>query len=307
LRASTSDKHVYALLVSIVDALFTAEPWKMSLLHFLFYLKSNSGLENMVSFSGGNQAERITGGSHLISERIATALGDDVVRLNTPVRAITQHGDGVTVAHEGGEYTAERVIVAIPPTLAGRIDYRPSLPAIRDKLTQQYPMGSVVKAQVAYAEPFWRSDGLSGFADSLDEPPFFTIDSSPADGSCGVLAGLFVARGARRLEAMSPEDRRQLVLECLARTHGPRAAEPLDYAEKVWSAEEYTRGCYGGHLAPGAWTQYGPALAEPVGLIHWAGTETSDISNGYMDGAVRSGKRAASEVIAALSPPAVAR
>lgn len=56
----------------------------------------------------------------------------------------------------------------------------------------------------------------------------------------------------------------------------------------------------GGRLGAGAWTQYGKALAAPVGRIHWAGAETSSVWNGYMDGAVRSGLRAADEILLAM-------
>jgi monoamine oxidase len=78
---------------------------------------------------------------------------------------------------------------------------------------------------------------------------------------------------------------------------GDQAAEPFDLVEQDWMAEEFTRGCYGGRLGAGVWTQYGKALAAPVGRIHWAGAETSDIWNGYMDGAIRSGRRAAAEIL----------
>ena len=47
-------------------------------------------------------------------------------------------------------------------------------------------------------------------------------------------------------------------------------------------------------------TVFGPALREPVGRIHWAGTETSDIWSGYVDGALRSGDRVAKEVLEAM-------
>ena len=67
-----------------------------------------------------------------------------------------------------------------------------------------------------------------------------------------------------------------------------------------WSDEEWTRGCYGAHFPPGTWTQFGPALREPCGRLHWAGTETATVWAGYMDGAVRSGERVAAEVAAAL-------
>ena len=67
-----------------------------------------------------------------------------------------------------------------------------------------------------------------------------------------------------------------------------------------WATEPWTRGCYGGYLAPGVLTDYGAAIRKPVGRIHWAGAETSDYWNGYMDGAVRSGERAARDVLAAM-------
>ena len=75
----------------------------------------------------------------------------------------------------------------------------------------------------------------------------------------------------------------------LAKFFGPRAAEPDEYVERDWAAEEWSRGCYGGRFGTGVW--------EPVGRIHWAGTETAEVWNGYMDGAVRSGERAAREVL----------
>ena len=117
----------------------------------------------------------------------------------------------------------------------------------------------------------------------------------------GLIGGFGVAFIAGRPEyEKSPAEREKLAVDCLVRYFGPQAAEPLEYVEKDWSADEYSRGCYGGRLGAGVWTQYGRALAAPVGRIHWAGTETSDYWCGYMDGAVRSGERAAAEVLAAL-------
>ena len=89
------------------------------------------------------------------------------------------------------------------------------------------------------------------------------------------------------------------MLASLAGYFGPRAGKPIDVIEQDWSAEEWTRGCYGADLAPGVWTQFGPALREPIGRIHWAGTETASVWSGYMDGALTSGERAAAEVLAA--------
>jgi monoamine oxidase len=135
----------------------------------------------------------------------------------------------------------------------------------------------------------------------LDDELSVTLDNSPADGTCGVLVGFFEGAHARSAARWTPAERRASVVATLVKLFGSAAGEPVDYLEQDWMAEEYTRGCYGGRLGAGVWTQYGAALAEPIGRLHWAGAETSDIWNGYMDGAVRSGRRAAAEVLAQLN------
>ena len=84
------------------------------------------------------------------------------------------------------------------------------------------------------------------------------------------------------------------------RYFGARAAHPVEYIERDWTAEEFSRGCYGAHFTPGVWGDFGSALTEPVGRLHWAGAECSPVWNGYMEGAVRSGEQTADDVLAAL-------
>jgi Flavin containing amine oxidoreductase len=165
------------------------------------------------------------------------------------------------VKHDGGVLQAGRAIVAVPPTLAGRIRYSPALPPLRDQLTQQVPMGYVTKVQIAYPEPFWRAEGLSGSAFSLDDEVSVMFDNSPPDLSCGVLLGFLEGRQARRAAKLSPEERRDLVLSVFAKFFGPRAADPDEYVEKDWAAEEWSRGCYGGRFGTGVWTGYGRGAA----------------------------------------------
>ncbi|WP_336081937.1 flavin monoamine oxidase family protein [Nocardia sp. SSK8] len=301
LRGATTDTEALAFWGAVVPAVFSAEPAEMSLLHFLFYIKSGGLIDMLVGVTGGAQDSRVVGGTHRIAEEVAADLGAAVVTLNAPVYAIAQDENEVRVSTPERTVSAGHVIVAIPPTLAGRLVYRPALPAQRDGLTQQIPMGSVIKVQIAYPTPFWRTSGLSGFAFDLDGALSVTLDNSPPDGSCGVLVGFFEGAHARTAARWSAEERRAVAVATLTDLFGPQAAAPTDYLEQDWTAEEFTRGCYGGRLGAGAWTQYGPALAEPVGRIHWAGAETADIWNGYMDGAVRSGRRAAAEILDRLS------
>jgi monoamine oxidase len=283
-----------------VAAVFAAEPADISLLHFLFYSHSGGLLDRLFSVAGGAQERRFVGGSQLLATRMAEALGDAVV-VGAPVRRIVQDASGVTVHADGGRSVfASRAIVAVPPALAARLAYDPPLPSSRDQLTQKMPMGSVVKVMAVYDEPFWRRDGLTGQATSDVGPVQVTFDNSPPNPGPGILLGFVEGHHARVMARLGEEERRAQVVECFARCFGRRAGSPSEVIVKDWSAEEWTRGCYGAHLAPGVLTEFGRALREPCGLLHWAGAETSAVWCGYMDGAIRSGERAASEVLRLL-------
>jgi monoamine oxidase len=297
-----------AVIRLFMKAVFAAETENFSLLHALFYIHSGTNFDVLTRFTGGAQQDRITDGSQIIPIKMAEQLGDGV-QLEAPVRRIAtssygagwdQSGAVVRVETDRLAVEARRVVVALPPMLAGRISYDPSLPGYRDQLTQRVPQGSVVKINAVYDEPFWRREGLKGQAADPEALVEFTADNTPADGTPGVLVGFIEGNAARAYGREDPSERRKLVLDSLVHYFGPKAASPTEYHERDWTAEEWTRGCYGGHFPPGVWTAYGRALRDPIGPIHWAGTETAAVWNGYMDGAVESGERAAAEVLAAL-------
>ncbi|HTU13623.1 MAG TPA: flavin monoamine oxidase family protein [Solirubrobacterales bacterium] len=281
-----------------IQAVWAAEPEDISMLHMLFYVSSAGSLDLLLDAEGGAQDSRVTGGTQLISNRMADQLGDSIY-LEAPVRRILWSGDRVFVLADGIQATAAHVVVAIPPALAGRISYEPPLPPARDGLTQRMIQGSVIKTMSIYPEPFWRSAGYSGQATSADGPISVVFDNSPPDGSPGVLLAFFEGKAARDAAGLTRGERGQIVADCLARLFGERAARPDNYVEKVWAADEWTRGCYGGYLPPGAWTSHGHALSEAIGPIHWAGAETATHWAGYMEGAIQSGRRAATEILSA--------
>ncbi|MBB5869705.1 monoamine oxidase [Allocatelliglobosispora scoriae] len=280
------------------EAVFATLPANLSLLHALFYAASGTSLETLISTDGGAQQDRVLGGMGRLAERLAASLSGRI-ELNQPVRSIDQHDDGVTVTTETRSFNAGRVIVAVPPALAGRVVYTPALPAERDQLTQRTPHGGIIKCHAVYAEPFWRADGLSAEAASDTGPVKVAFDASPPDGGPGIILAFLDGPESLRLGALPEAERREAVLRSLTRFVGPRAMEPVAYLERDWNAEEWTRGCYGAHLPPGAWTQVGAALRAPVGRLHFAGTETAERWCGYIDGAISSGVRAATEVLTA--------
>ena len=282
------------------EAVFSAEASDLSALHAAFYAHSGSDLETLLSVDRGAQQDRIVGGSVRISEAMAEALGDRV-RLAAPVRTVEHDDREVRVVLADGEIVrGSHVIVTLPPTLAGRLAYAPALPSWRDQLTQRLPAGSVIKLYAIYPEPFWRADGLNGQAASDVGPVKVTFDNSPPSGSPGILMGFMEANDGRRWARRSMDERREAAVACFVRYFGPKAANPIEYVERDWMAEEFSRGCYGAHFTPGVWTAYGDALREPIGRIHWAGAECSPVWNGYMEGAVRSGETAADDVAARL-------
>jgi monoamine oxidase len=306
-RRNTRTAAARSLFELATEAVWAAEPADVSLLHILFYTRSGGGFNTLVRTGGGAQQDRFHGGSQRIALLLGEALGPERVRLDAPVRRIEHDEQGVVVHADGagGEpcglaVRAARAIVAVPPTLAGRISYDPPLPALRDQLTQRMPQGAVIKTMAVYERPFWREEGLSGQATSDVGPARVVFDNSPPDGSPGVLLGFLEGRFARQWGVRPPAERRQAVLAGHARLFGERAARPTRFIERIWADEEWTRGCYGCLMTTGGWTEYGSALRAPIGRLHWAGAETATVWNGYMDGAVQSGERAASEVLTAL-------
>jgi monoamine oxidase len=279
----------------VTRAVFTSEPRDLSFLFFLNYLRSGQGLESLISIRGGAQQERFVGGAQQISQRLADQLVKRLI-LNAPVRAIEQHDDGVIVRSDAGRFAADRVIVAVPPLLAGRIHYDSPLPANRDQIAARMPMGSVIKYIVTYKRAFWREAGLSGEAFSDTGPTVTTFDDSSHDGAQPALVTFSDGEVARVWGERSPDERRRGVLDELARFFGPQALEPSDFIEKNWNDDPWSRGCYVGVTGPGALTSFGEALRRPCGRVHWSGTETADEWLGYLDGAIQSGERAAAEV-----------
>lgn len=301
IRRNTRTAAARSLFELATEAVWAAEPSDVSLLHVLFYTRSGSGFNSLIGTGGGAQQDRFHGGSQRIAKAMAAELGGQRLRLGAPARRIEHGAQGVHVYADGVTVHARRAIVAIPPTLAGRIAYQPQLPARRDQLTQRMPQGTVIKTMAIYERPFWREAGLSGQATSDTGPAKVVFDNSPPDGTPGVLLGFLEGRLARQWGGRPEAERREAVLAGHARLFGERAARPERFIERVWAEEEWTRGCYGCLMTTGGWTEYGSALREPIGPLHWASAETATAWSGYMDGAVQSGERAATEVLAALA------
>lgn len=291
-KATATSRDLMSIMARVT---WGAEPDEVSMLHAVRYVKTSGGLDRMLDTAGGAQQDHFPGGTHEMSVRMADELGDRI-RLGAMVSRIEWSDDAVAVTSSAGVVEARRAIIALAPIQRLDIDIAPGLPIEYQKLAQRWPLGALTKSYAAYPTPFWRAQGLSGQALSDTGPVFITFDVSPEQGP-GVLLGFTDPHG---FDALPLEQRRAKVAECFTALFGDQAADPIDYADQRWGAEEFAPGGPTAAVPPGSWTEFGPLLREPVGPLHWAGTETADEWTGFMDGAVRSGQRAAAEVARSL-------
>jgi L-amino acid dehydrogenase len=303
------------------------EPDQVSLLHMAWTQKAGPQAQTPEKWL-------LAGGAGQIPERLAKELGD-CIAISAPVRKIElvkpddRSPEYVRVDMYGSttsdywNVTARAVIIAIPPPLRSRIQFRhygwpaetsaamTAALATHATFSEQAPMGSMAKVHAVYETPFWRGKCLSGTAaGNLGSSAGkygnaggqlqvceFIADSSPASGSPGILT-TFIASGVNRLyptEALV----KPRVLEDFNYFFGPQVYDFKEFVYRNWDDELWTCGAFTNHLGPGVWTGSGKVgWREPVnGQIFWAGTETSDEWPGYFDGAVKAGQRAAREVL----------
>jgi monoamine oxidase len=302
IRENSTTDRFRRLVPAATRPIFGAEPRHLSLLFTLFYIAASGDEKTVGTFErnfntrDGAQMFRFHGGSGLIALRLAERIGKRIL-LNAPARRIVQEKRRVVVHHRRDRVRARRAILALPPPLTEGISFEPALPGRRAELAQKLPQGELIKVAAVYDKPFWRDKGLTGTAVSLDGPVNATFDDSPPDGSPGVVFGFVGGDEARKFQGMSSADRRAAVLKNFSDFFGPEGGSPREYFETDWPAERWSRGGPVGIAGQGTMLSHAPLIREPTGKIHWAGTETSTYWNGYMDGAVRSGKRAAREVL----------
>ena len=262
-----------------------------SFLHLLFLVHAHGSINNLFSIEKGGQDSLVDGGAGSIARRVADELGD-AVRLNSPVRAVTQRDDHVLV--EAGELTVSvrHVVSTIPPELALEIAFEPALPDDRvavpqfDRRARRARRSSFTKSRSGAAGFSGQTSGQFGLG--------ATIDSSPAAGTPGVIAS-FVRSGCR-VQKLDAAERLRGAPTLAGAPRTPRS-DPVAFVETAWAEEQWTQ-LLDAHLQPkgssrGSVLRSGPALRS----VPISGTETSTISHGAIDGAVRSGERAATEIL----------
>eukprot|EP01119_Soliformovum_irregulare_P001138 TRINITY_DN10858_c0_g1_i1.p1 TRINITY_DN10858_c0_g1~~TRINITY_DN10858_c0_g1_i1.p1 ORF type:complete len:512 (-),score=125.30 TRINITY_DN10858_c0_g1_i1:48-1583(-) len=290
------------LLRQAIRAVFTVEYTELSMLFFIHACRSagrnseHGSFQRLLEITDGAQQDRIRSGSYTVSQKISKLI-KSTIHLASPVRSIEQNNDHVIVTCENStKFQSRYVVMACSPMLCSRISYFPPMPCTRDDLTQRFPMGKVIKCLAFYSENFWRKKGFSGEIVSQDDVITMGYEASLDDDSHPSLVGFIAGNAARHWSTATPEARRQAVLECFAKFFGEEALHPIHYIDKDWCSDPWSGGAYMGIAPPGVLTSVGSALRQPVGRIHFAGTETARLWNGYMEGALESAERVFDEI-----------
>ncbi|KAH7071715.1 monoamine oxidase-like protein A [Paraphoma chrysanthemicola] len=292
------------VLTTAVKAIFAAEPREISLLYVLAYIASAGNettvgdLGRLVAVGGGAQESRVVGGTGLIPQRLAERIGYERIVLDAAVSSITKTSTGYDVVSRRGTVHAKKVVLAMAPPLLNHIRFSPPLPESRQALNRQMKMPRIGKGIAVYSSPFWRDQaGLNAQVVSDQGVVRVCFDSSPEDASFGAILGFILGNEMGALDATPASKAQQVILDDYTRYYGTTARNVTEFVLYRWDLEEWSKGGPVAVAPPNVLSQYGHALRETVGGLHFAGTETSEYWTGYMDGAIRSGARVAKEIL----------
>ena len=238
---------------------------------------------------------RFVGGSHSVSIALAKEL-EAFVTLNAPVDRVSDYsGKRIDVSSGNRVWRAKRLVIATMPSCVDKIIFDPPLPHDHRQLAADWSTMSWIKFNAIYPTPFWRENTVGCQFLCLDRL-VEAFDISPKTGEWGEIVGFILPDSPGR----KAEEREAFCLDFLEDVYGPGAGTPLSLSIIDWNANAWTGGCVSAPR-PGVLTSCPDGLTKPVGRVDWAGTERADVWVNYMEGAVRSGERAARRVLSALT------
>ncbi len=220
---------------------------------------------------------RIKGGVGSLVDALLSRLHDVELRYEEKVTQIIQGSEGVSAVTGRGTYRADRVIVAAAPRVATRIGYTPPLAPMTEGALNAVPtwMGHARKYVVAYAEPFWRAKGLSGFVFSHSGPLAEIHDVSTEEE--GALFG-FVRQG------VDTQEIEEAVIAQLVRLFGEEARHYRKIYDGHWRRDPLASAPEDAALM--THPEYGHDTEAYDGRLHFISTEASHIEGGYLEGAL---------------------
>jgi monoamine oxidase len=291
-----SNKNARTLIKRMAEGELCQSVENVSALQAFAAANATGSFKQAEKVEDGALRDRILCGAQGVSHFLHRQL-KDVVKLNCPVSFVKQLEHYLLIGNESFSVRAKKVIITAPLPVVKRIHFTPALPKEKQILIDSMEMGTVTKCHAVYAKPFWRAQGLNGSSTCLDEVVELTVDNSVPSSEKGIITSLIHADRAKSLLKLSDQERKQVLLNAYADLFGEQALHPLLYHDYSFTNNPWIGGAYSGFFKKGIFSRYGEHIAKPYGNIHWAGTETSSLFKGFMEGAVLSGERVAMELI----------
>jgi monoamine oxidase len=230
-----------------------------------------------------------------LAEDLAAGLGDRL-RLNSPVTRVLNAPEGVEVVSGTRSWQARELIVAVPPVMAGRLEFDPPLPGHLTSALGAWGAGHVIKALVRYARPFWRDRGLSGTVMWRDPLGLYACDASLGDKAALVV--FFGGPLAETWHASPQAELRRYISDSLMAALGPEAGEIIEISLRDWVDDRWSGGAYGDLITDVHANDAESVLLAGLPSIRFAASELSPSYPGYIEGAIVAGKQAADAIIA---------
>ncbi|MCM2312898.1 MAG: FAD-dependent oxidoreductase, partial [Steroidobacteraceae bacterium] len=240
------------------------------------------------------------GGNQRIPEGMAQRLKGGV-RFNQSVTAVASDAGGVTVhTRDGGRYTAQAAICALPFATLRHLRFEPGLAGRQAEAVKSLPHQMITQVALEARKPFWESDGIAP-AMWTDSPigRVFAIYRGPTDDEVASLLVTAYGHKASYLDRLGREGAARFIVAELERIRPAAQGRLRVAAQHSWALDPFAAGDWA-YFAPGTVTQFMPAMFQPHGRVHFCGEQTAVGARG-MEGAMESGERAALEVALTLA------
>lgn len=304
------DPYAQELLKLAIRCAFSVEWDQISLLYLLFYGASAGSFRAFENVTRGGDTIRFTYGTASLVDALVGSLPPGSIHFDRVVKAIENGQDGVklmaTHGPENEVWSPKRVIVAMSPRVSiNTIQYTPDISKDRRKLAEGMVMGRTIKGFLFYDKPWWRQR-FSGYVLSAKGPACWIMDNTwqdPYSGQYQFPSLMTFIAGATVDDARyATKEKRRVALEEQVKALFGSGQAAVAYVEEDWQTS-LSAGCPAAVPGLGAIVDFKDAIRKPEENlpVHWAGSEAGlEWVGGYMNGAVQSGMRAASDAIAAL-------
>jgi monoamine oxidase len=296
LQRNTFSREARSYWLHLVESGICASADRFSPLEVLQQVATLGGLKQLDTA----EYEFFVDGAQTIAHCMADELGD-CIRLQTPVRSLKRQGQLVQAMTDQGEFTGKHIILALPPQLLDDISLDDGFSNTIPERPKERVLGQVVKILIVYDHAWWRNQGLSGIANTPNEPIDFLADGSSHAGKPGILVALASGARAMQLSLMENETRKATVLAYVQKVLGDASGHLTDFVSMDWISEPFSRGGYASRQAIGGWSSQENSFMRSLSYIHVAGTETATEWRSYMEGALQAAERASTEVLRAMN------